>query len=170
MNLLTRQQGINVGEDLDISLIASTDVDLYTCETMQYLCILVNSSAGATFKDVNLNNNLFCENVNDHKQCAPAVLIKVSIADLSVTNIFVRGYVTNMNITVNVTNIDSTFDIVPLSVDRLNYNLTFFYSDVYVSDGAAASFSADQTYSLNNDSLLYSGLHMGDDMTFNGKE
>ena len=123
MNLLTKQQEINVVEDLDISLIASTDFDLFTCETMQYLCRLVHSSAEATFKDVNLNNNLCCKYVNDHKQCEPTVLNNDSIADLSVTNIFVRGYVTNMNFTVNVTNSHSTFDVcttfclmVPLQV------------------------------------------------------
>ena len=122
----------------------------------------------ATYREITFNNNVFCGDINAHKQCAPEVLLAVTVDELIEDFRFVRGYEGSSTFIVNATNLDSTFDILSLDGGRNNFNLTLFYSDVDVFVDEPVVPDPIPIVISNGSDVLRGGADVGDTLVFTG--
>ena len=50
---------------------ANVEFDLMTCQSMRYVCVIIESDVTASFIDPDITNNLGCLDLNMNKNCAP---------------------------------------------------------------------------------------------------
>ena len=169
MTIFTKQEGLSVGQTVDLRVSVTNVFDRTTCEAMNFICFSTSSAPEATFNEENLDNNVHCEDINANKNCAPDIKVSVNLQGVDSEFKFVRGYEGNTTFSVNATNTDTTFDIVPLDITRYNFNLTMFYSDANVTNEDVQTFSNEQLYLLDDEAFLYGGLETGNTIQLSGK-
>ncbi|CAD5117598.1 DgyrCDS6354 [Dimorphilus gyrociliatus] len=128
LDLQTKQQGLAVGNTLNISSSFISKLSREDCEDNIYICIRFIPSNSSSFKGNNTDNDILCLDLNPLKNCTPAIQIKPQIATPPQT--IIRGYNQSFRTTFNWTNIDKRFEVSTLPANRNNFQITLFFSDV----------------------------------------
>ena len=72
INFEHNQRSIGQGEVLQIDFEADVDLDMFACDAMLFLCILIDEATEtSSFHDSAQQNNIFCFDVSATKVCSP---------------------------------------------------------------------------------------------------
>ena len=67
----TLNMGIDVGQSIILDSKVTVQMDFDECEATSFICFTVQSADRASFADVVLTNNIYCDDIADEKECYP---------------------------------------------------------------------------------------------------
>ncbi|CAD5126713.1 DgyrCDS14777 [Dimorphilus gyrociliatus] len=152
LELKQKQNGIKIGNTLNLTIQISTYFSRSQCEGDLYICFRIISSNSSSFTESNRTNDILCIDLTPYKNCTPAVDIEANLTIPRQT--IVRGYIQHLQTYLKWTNIDKRFSVENVPFNRNNFNITLFFTDINLEMNDSVQYYK----SIVNSSLIQTNL------------